>query len=255
MSVKSTANLDSDIDANIGTQTAPESVTPLIVAQELKDVAESSYNRADGLTGFTIPAIFTPLVNGDSLEAFIQALLDKVTEINSITLGMTAQGRPGLFLGYIGSEKQLFTVYQGMTTGVLSALLFTNDSENGAFDNGNNWSGTNYLAPFVKSYNWILTSTELEVVANAFSGHHAIFRLDIFKNGSLLGSTTTITVADTDAPGAKLYINQKVILADTVAINDIIEVKCVLVSTNGTLSPTETLTIKINSCSFSNEEA
>jgi hypothetical protein len=221
MAKKTSADLLIDINNDITTATAPDSITPGVDGARRADTVDSTWNKKDGILvgspdrpAITIPGAFTSLLNdGDPLETFIQVMLDRIDALQVAVTG-AIQGLIGEFLAIITAEtNQTILIDENGTSGApfisLGKIKFANDCANGGFDNGNNWLLDRFVIP--SSYGAGKTNVKFQVsnlkvnlLENnvALSGSR-LFKFVLTKNGTQIGSveSTTATIANGDPTG------------------------------------------------------
>ena len=261
MAIKSAATLKADNASNIGSATAPESITPTILANQIDDEIDSAYNKEDKIpVGFdaalrvVIPSRFAALLsNGDKLEKFFSVILkhidDTTTIINNSNLEMP-QGRSGMFFASEhATKKQYITNGNAGTIEIVVLDDFTPPN----FDHGQVWSSFDYRnADASFSGKFYLSNLELELVTAPVSidiiGHFEIQD----ESGTALATGDAFTIAKTDSPGQKYY--PKDIETGVITVTQTTgKVRVVLVVTQGNSANHEIF--KINTINFRNEDA
>lgn len=248
--VKNAADLQTDADSSIGSQTAPDSITPIIVADRLKDIDVSFWNKLDGInvSPVNVPGwLASQLADGDKLETFIQVILDELTYLSNNDSTMPPQARPGLFLATL--ETAIPQTFRLNTVGDVAPVIISNDSKDGAFDNGNNWSTFNYKAPLAGTYKFLLTGVAVELVKKVTATNPADMIFEIRKNGTLISSATKqITWNNSYAEGDIQQVQSIYTSAVSLAKDDVVSVVVKSSTVGGDYI------VKINSASFSNED-
>lgn len=250
MSSKSQAQLLIDILADITSQVNPESITPAILGARLADIVDSAWNRTDwDIDSLTIPTCLTGQIPNPprSAQQIIQLILDQICLMSNGNTNAANQGRPGLFLAYVGTIKQNV---DPDSNSPFPKMLFTNDFENGGFDNGNNWSTFNYKVP-AGGFNGkiYLSSVEMEFLDDATGV--ATVTIQMLKNGSAVGMPSVLAAINgTEVAGDKIYFDDIVedfssavlVAGDTISFH-----------IEGSTA-NEVATLRINSGSVSNED-
>lgn len=150
MSIKNSATLSSDNANNITGQTAPESITPTIVGNEMQDFIDSFYNRVDDtLTPSPINMTKAQLVTAIGATALVDKQYITITDRsdgfpliiqaqgnNTVSpFGIWVNGTPlGVIMAYTGSGD-LFTLNVSVdATGIMKLLkpLIIADGSQGA---------------------------------------------------------------------------------------------------------------------------
>lgn len=206
----SRAALLDKIIAVITSQTAPESITPATLGDLLNDFADSTWNREDWeVDDLIIPTSLNGQITGPprSAQEILQVILNNLDIVMSGNTNAANQGRPGLFLAYVGTNQQLVELIPGGVNQSHGKLKCVNDFEQGGFDNGNNWSTYSFKVP-AGGFNGVIAvdACEIEVVEPASTT--TTMRLQMLKNGSAAGMpNTTFSFASTLAATDKIYTN------------------------------------------------
>lgn len=270
MSQKSAAQLSIDNNNVIESQTAPDSIDPTTDGPVRQDIIDSTFNIVDGIkvgingrsikTAGAIPALYTGLNDGDSLETVLAKIL-ALTNQTQIQVTGGIQGQDGEFAACITSDtRQVFEAHCTTSTyDPITAIQFANDKDNGGFDNGNNWLLKRYTASSAITKNFKVSSVEFEIAGSwaggSSSSDYTKFKLAICKNGNtaapLVTSADAIIRNDT-AGGTKFYIPDFSIASVALAVNDYIEVFIYRGAFLGTSAPAGSR-FKINSALFTNE--
>lgn len=213
---KSSADLQTDNNNVITTATAPDAITPPADGALRANVIVSMFNKVDGaIVGLhgrdlTVPALFTPTVNpnGQTFEQVLQALLDAANAQQILITG-GVQGLPGEFLAIITPETNqvinaIFDTSITPATDYRNAntIKLPNDSDNGGFDNGNNWLVFRYTQP-AATPNSVFRAANLffkVLDSNLTSGRIRTFQLRWYNvtTNVLLGSSSEVPVEVTD---------------------------------------------------------
>ena len=258
MALKNTADLTTENSSEIISAVAPESITPAVLGGNIQDIIDSMWNKADwNVDDLVIPVSLNGQITGPPRSPIniLQVLLNNIDQIMAGGTNSANQGRPGLFLGYVGVNQQLVEAIPGAANLSHGKLLFTNDYELGGFDNGNNWSTFNYKVP-QGGFNGkvIMTSMEMEtVVAPTFAD--TAFRFQMLKNGVATGMPNVeFTFGNSFAVGDKMYtpLMQMDFSAAPLVEGDVISVEIQRPTPN--FSSPLVGTFKINAGSISNED-
>lgn len=257
MAAKNTADLLAENLAVVTSQTAPESITPATLGGvELKNIIESLWNKVDwNPDDLIIPIclsgqITTPI---SPIQVF-QVLLNNLCTLMSGSTNSANQGRPGLFLAYIGVNQQLVEGVTGAAGTSHGKILFTNDYELGGFDNGNNWSTFNYKVP-QGGFNKKVVMTSLEIETVVVPAATFTFDFQLMKNGLAAGMPkVSFSFPSTAAVGDKFYTPPMAMDFTSAPLieGDLISVEIIRPSPNFTDPIVGTF--KINAGSISNED-
>lgn len=231
--------LEAAINSVVGSQTSPDSITQTTLAQLLKDIVDSKYNKADGIAvdGMTIPVCFTGVVNnGDPLQDILSALMNAVCNISPDTnIDMTA-------------FRATKTATQPVTGAGNWPIYFEDDANTPNFDNGNRFYVDRYIANGTIAKDFIIEKQRF--TASGWANGVDSVRIRILKNGTEIATTATVSSSSTkDVYGNTVTLGGYVfppLIAEDVSLiaDDIVTVELVKVSGN-------TGTIEIDSV-FSN---
>lgn len=211
MAVKTSATLKAENSTEITTAVAPESITPTILGDNLDDQIDSAFNKGD--EDLDAQLIIPPAFSGQVTSPFtirnlFQVLFNNLSIVMAGGTNSANQGRPGLFLAYIGTINPPYEAVTGGANTSQGPVIYANDFQDGGFDNGNNWSTYNYKVPaggFNKKIR--VSSLEIEtVVVPTFAD--TTFNVQMLKNGSATGmplATFTFGATAITAVGQMIY--------------------------------------------------
>lgn len=240
MAEKSVADLTTDNTNDIGSQTAPDSITPTIDAARRKDIIDSQWNKTDGIRCqfASIPAAYTGIVaagtvgnfaTGDELNDIIFKIMDRTSALQDLIEG-GVQGKINEFLAMITTDtNQAVLTTTGNTSYVSAAVVkLVNDADNGGFDNGNNWLVSKYTVPAgVTAAKFSASALAFKLLENNISIGAAWmnFKYVITQNGTVVASGNEIQINNGDPVDVMYYLDDFNTGVITVAQNDIISLE------------------------------
>lgn len=232
MAIKSQADLTSDNSSQILSAVVPDSITNITVGGILQDIIDSMINQND------------LLVNGVPLSTYVNNLISIALSTTGIVNGLVGQFSVSLA---VPQAKKLATLTE------FQAVVLLNESENGCFDNGNNFHGSTYIAPpggFTGKFQ--ITDCELENLVNPTTTDD-VYEVAINKYDSagvllstLVSKTATITTGM--AANTKVYVPDMTTASVTIAAGE--KVRADIRRSTGAV--TGTGVININSLMFNN---
>lgn len=244
--VKNSADLITESNAVIGSQTAPDAITPVTLEGLLEDIIVSPWNKLDGLrvggvaydTPLVIPGTFTPSIhNDDRIRDMIQAIMDEAHAQHVLVQG-GVQGVAGQYLAIItGDTNQIIERPSGGTANAkIATIVFPNDRDGGGYDNGNNFMVSKYTVPAAGfNANYRLSNFAVKLlINNCAGGTNNTITVGIYKNGTLVGSglsATTATVTNASTVNT-VYSFDDINVAIVPAIGDIITIELWMASNN-----------------------
>lgn len=190
MAAISKAAFDALVNTILTTQITPDSVTPTTLDDLFYAIAESYFNKVDGITVDGMTNLLPGVSNGQQLNAILSLIMSQTTN-QSNTEGMT----PNLFR----AEK---TVDQILDPGILVAgvgipIAFEDDVTTPNFDTSNLFYRDKFVSNLVMTKSFATEKVCLILGTN----YASTWRVRILKNGTEIATTPTISNTTKDDYG------------------------------------------------------
>lgn len=231
MSAINRAAIDSLINTILTTQTAPDSVTPQTLDDPLYAIAESYWNKVDGIQVSGMTSMLAGVANGQDIETILSLIMAAVGSLNT-NISMT----PNLFR----AEKTADHIITGYTTNTLTKTMFEDNAAAPNFDNSKLFYRDEFIANAAMVKSFILEKLVLKQSIGTTGQWQGV----IMVNGIVVAASATVDQNSKDEYGNKFTDTDGFTISSVLALNvslaqgDIVTagVKCIAPGTGTTLT-------------------
>jgi len=188
MSAINRAAIDSLINTILTTQTAPDSVTPQTLDDICYAIAESYYNKVDGIQVSGMTSMLPGVSNGQNIEAILSLIMAAVGSLNT-NISMT----PNLFR----AEKTADHIITSWVTNTKIITPFEDNASDPNFDN----SKLFYRDQFIANATMVKTFVVEKLAIKCSSPGSDQWKVIITKNGTPVASSSAKVGTDIDEYG------------------------------------------------------